>query len=437
MSRKVRDKSIEDRTARSKLKARGKPHFRALEPGLHLGYRKPVGGRGKALSGQWVARHYLGAQAYKVEVIGTADDFSDADGISILSYGQAQQEARKRMQRRAKDAAGVTGPLTVLAACEAYVAHLDAVRGEKAAADARNRIETHIRHSSLASIEIDTLRPEMLRAWHVALSKSPPRLRTGTDANGERRSQNLRALSDEESLRRRRVSANRIFSALRASLNLAFREGKVASDQAWRRVRPFQSVDVARIRWLTVDEVRRLVNACDPDFRKLVQAALQTGARYGELCRLEVQDFDARAGTVSVRQSKSGKPRHIFLTDEGRALFQQWCAGRAGAELLFTKDGKPWTPSLQNRPMAEAVKRARITPPATFHTLRHTWCSLSAMAGVPLFVVAENLGHRDTRMVERHYGHLAPSFVAAAIRAGAPRFGMEPEGNVKPLRPRS
>jgi integrase len=59
----------------------------------------------------------------------------------------------------------------------------------------------------------------------------------------------------------------------------------------------------------------------------------------------------------------------------------------------------------------------------SFHTLRHTWASLAVMAGAPLMVVAKNLGHVDTRMVERHYGHLAPSFVADAIRAAAPRFG--------------
>ena len=40
------------------------------------------------------------------------------------------------------------------------------------------------------------------------------------------------------------------------------------------------------------------------------------------------------------------------------------------------------------------------------------------MNGVPLIVVAKNLGHSDTRMVEKHYGHLAPSYVAVAIRAG-------------------
>jgi hypothetical protein len=42
---------------------------------------------------------------------------------------------------------------------------------------------------------------------------------------------------------------------------------------------------------------------------------------------------------------------------------------------------------------------------------------------VPLMVVAKNLGHVDTKMVEAHYGHLAPSYIADAIRAGGPRFG--------------
>jgi len=55
------------------------------------------------------------------------------------------------------------------------------------------------------------------------------------------------------------------------------------------------------------------------------------------------------------------------------------------------------------------------------------------MNGAPLMVVAAALGHVDTRMVEKHYGHLSPSYAAAAIRKAAPRFGIKP-GNVRPLR---
>ena len=67
------------------------------------------------------------------------------------------------------------------------------------------------------------------------------------------------------------------------------------------------------------------------------------------------------------------------------------------------------------------------------------FCEETRLNGVPLMVVAmvvaKNLGHTDTRMVEKHYGHLAPGYVADAIRAGAPKFGIKPEKtNVKALR---
>jgi hypothetical protein len=49
--------------------------------------------------------------------------------------------------------------------------------------------------------------------------------------------------------------------------------------------------------------------------------------------------------------------------------------------------------------------------------------------------VAKNLGHTDTRMVEKHYGQLAPSFIADAIRAGAQRYRERDDKRVVPLRP--
>jgi integrase len=55
------------------------------------------------------------------------------------------------------------------------------------------------------------------------------------------------------------------------------------------------------------------------------------------------------------------------------------------------------------------------------------------MAGVPIMIVARNLGHSDTRMTEQHYGHLAPSYIVDAIRAGAPRFGIKPDPKIRLL----
>src|SRR5262249_4879376 len=152
-----------------------------------------------------------------------------------------------------------------------------------------------------------------------------------------------------EFLRCRQVSANRIRTILFAALNLAYRDGKVSSDAAWRQVKPFQRVDAARIRYLTVAESQRLINAAQPDFRQLVQAALLTGARYGELARLEARDFNSDTGTLAIHQSKSGKPRHVVLTEEGVAFFARLVAGRPGGEPSLRKDdGTAWGKSHQD-----------------------------------------------------------------------------------------
>ena len=83
--------------------------------------------------------------------------------------------------------------------------------------------------------------------------------------------------------RARKATANRTLAVLKAALNHAFDDEHVASNTAWgRRVKPFEGVTMARVRFLQVAEAKRLVIACDPDFRPLVQAALQTGARYSE-----------------------------------------------------------------------------------------------------------------------------------------------------------
>ena len=166
------------------------------------------------------------------------------------------------------------------------------------------------------------------------------------------------------------------------------------------------------------------------DFRTLVAAALQTGARYQELARLRVSDYNADVGTLLIRTSKTGKPRHVILTDEARNFFESITAGRDGNEMLL---GREWGLGSQGKPMREACRRAKIDPPISIHGLRHTYASLAIMNAVPMLIVAKNLGHTDTRMIEAHYGHLAPSFVVDAIRAGAPTFGLKPS-NVKAIR---
>ncbi len=416
MAKTVRDSKLDSRAARERLKSQPKPYFRALDIGLHLGYRKGKTG------GKWVVRRYIGDEKYLVETIGTADDGQDADGAEVLTFSQAQAKARERAAdgRETKP----TAPFTVDRALDEYLARLESEHS-KSLGDARNRVDNLIRPKLGAGLVVDLDR-DKLTAWRNEIASRPRHVR-GKKGKAARA---LAAPQNEEEKRRRQASANRTLTVLRAALNQAFREGKVDTDVAWRAVKPFREVETARVRYFTVDEARRIVNASQGAFRTLVNAALFTGCRYGELGRLRVADFNADAGTVFVGRSKSGKARHVVLTDEGQTFFRQVTAGRDGGDLLLEKEGGgAWGASHQLRPMKEACAGARIKP-AGFHILRHTYASLLAMAGAPLNVIAKNLGHADTRMCEKHYAHLAPSYLAETIRKFAPALGTHQAGNV-------
>jgi integrase len=419
MARTVRDAALESRTARARLKPSGKPYYRSIDPGLHLGYRKGVAG------GKWVMRWYVGEGDYRLETVGLADDTADADGVAVLDFKQAQGLIRQRhveLVRVAKGLPPQDGPYSVRTCVEEYLAFLEANR--KSAKDARWRADALIL-PELGNVACADLTAPLLRKWLARVAAAAPRLRT-RKGHG----QQYRALdrNDEEQRRPRRATANRVLTILKAALNRAWREGKIASDDAWRRVEPFEEADAARVRYLSIDECRRLIDAADGRFRHLVRAALLTGCRFGELASLLVRDFNPDAGTLHIRTSKSGRGRHVVLHDEGIDLFSELSADRRGAELMLRKaDGDRWGKSNQTRPMADACAQAKIEPPANFHSLRHTYASHAVMAGAPLLVVAKNLGHADTRMVEKHYGHLSASYVADAIRAAAPRFNSETE----------
>jgi integrase len=382
MARRVKDRNLDSRDARRKLKVSGRPYWRAIGKGLHIGYRKGKTG------GVWVVRRYLGGQTYKLQTIAEADDILDADGNEVLDFWQAQEVARNLRQTPRRGTYRV---------CDAIVDYLEYIDGRSCYYDFKTRFDAWIL-PTFGSRKVSDLTAEEIRNWHRTIAKMPARARTRKGAEQAYRADNL---DEPETQRKRQTSANRCLSLLKAALNYAWREQKVEANDAWQRVKLFRGVDMPRARYLSVAESKRLINAAQGDFRILVQAALQTGARYQELARLLVSDFNPAVGTLHIRKTKTHKDRHIILTDEAREFFRQLAAGRPGSALLL---GKEWKPSHQAPLMLKASKHASIDPPLNFHALRHTWASLSVMGGMPLMVVAKNLGHADTRMVERHYG---------------------------------
>ncbi len=433
MARLRRDPRLETREARLKLPPSpdNMAYWRTIERRLALGYYKGPNG------GTWYVRSRKGNRYVKAR-LALADDFSDSSGTTILSFAEAQRKAlgssdtlKPREERR----------YTVAQAVTDYVEHLK-IRA-KSWRDTEVKLRAHVL-PELGATQLSDLTPEIVRRWRDGLARrtrdrgasrlaKPSPWRSTTlrrdvpDAAGVGTEQfsapDAGSTAQPDLQRRKQATANRIFNALRACLNHAWRESKIDNDHAWRRVPAFRNVEAPVIRFLTNEEALRLVNASDPEFRPLVRAALFTGCRYGELCALKVGDFDHENQTLAIRHSKSGRPRHVYLSEEGADFFDSMTLGRPREDVIFTHvDDSPWRPSHQHRPMRDACLNAKIDPPVSFHILRHSYASLLTKAGVPLQVVASALGHADARMTEKHYAHLAPSHVAQLIRDNVPQL---------------
>ncbi|MEJ2376813.1 MAG: tyrosine-type recombinase/integrase [Pseudolabrys sp.] len=417
MARTVREASLATRSARLRLAVNSKPYWRVIEQGLHLGYRR------RATGGSWIARRRNDGGQYRESKLSLADDLEEANGDSILDFSQAQRAARNWHNDEQRLAHGYgplpKGPYTVAQAMADYFEDYRR-RGGKSI-DAMESVVKRNLLPILGKLPVPKLTPQQLRDWHRDIAERAAYRRSRKDAP-------VRFApfdpEDPEQVRQRRASANRVLSYLKAALNLAWRNGLVPSDDAWRRVKPYRSVEAPLIRYLSNDEITRLMNASTGGFRNLVYLALLTGCRYGELCRFVVADYNPDVGSLTVRIAKGGKVRHVTLTAEADSFVASLVAGRsAGEPLLLRDEGRAWRQAEQVRPMREACARAGIVPNVGFHVLRHTHGSLLAMKAVPMAVIARQLGHADTRMTEKHYAHLAPNYVADTIRGSFPQLG--------------
>jgi len=416
MARVVHDFKLAKREQRLRLEVRKKPYWTTINEGEHLGYYRG------ARVGKWLARFRApGGGAYQEATLAQADDYADADGEVILDFRQAQQLARQWFAAPERSGSRRTGPYTVGAALDDYLADFTG----KDLLNTKLWIEKLIR-PKLGAIEVAKLTKKQIDDWKLELSRSPARVRTATDAE-----QNYQAAPmSSEDIRRRQSSVNRVLTVLKAALNKAFRAEIVASDVAWRRVKPFAKVDAPKLRYLTDAEARRLVNASAPDFQLLVQAALLTGARYAELTNMEVRDFDPGSASLWLRETKAGVGRAVYLDPEGVDLFKQLSAGRAKSERMFIKStGLPWGAAHQARPLREARVAAKVDH-VCFHDLRRTYGARLALKGVPMAIIAEALGHADERITRKHYAHLAPSHVAEAVRAAVAGMQIVQKSNV-------
>lgn len=404
---------IDSKTARVKLKPRAKPYWTNLDRGFAIGYRK-----NKTGGGSWIVRRFANG-CYTETGIGLADDVQPADGKHVLTFTDARKMAARAESDLSHASIKKKAGYTVEDATDDYMDWF--VENRKSSHTTTYAIKRHIA-PKLGKYTVQDLTPTQLEKWLNTVASSPRRNRGGAIEDSDPDTWT------DDYIRRRRSTANRVLTILKAALNHAWHRDLVTDASAWQKVKPYPNVDAPRITFLLEKKAQDLVAAASDDFRPIVQAALFTGCRYGELAALECEDFDVHNNCIHLRETKTGKPRTTPLSKAGLEFFVRQVKGKKQSDKIFThEDGTVWAKSHQTRPMREACAEAEIDPPVGFHALRHTYATLllrpkeNGTPGMPIRFVAEALGN-SVRICEKHYAHVIKQDLERLIEDNLPNF---------------
>ncbi len=204
----------------------------------------------------------------------------------------------------------------------------------------------------------------------------------------------------------------------RALISLVYRQGmrhgKVKVNPA--RLVAARAENNARVRYLLPDEEKALRKAMEDGracYLPALDVSLNTGMRLSEQFSLTWEAIDFERREIVLEETKNGSSRRIPINSVCEAALRSLVTeGQKPTDRVFSsRHGKAInTP----RKWFEASLADAKIEGVTWHTLRHTFCSRLAMAGIDIRMIAELAGHKTLAMAMR-YSHLAPSSKLSAI----------------------
>jgi integrase len=193
------------------------------------------------------------------------------------------------------------------------------------------------------------------------------------------------------------ATVNRRLAVLKAAVHYAWKQGWTPENVSGRIERLREPP--GRETYLNRSQLTLLASHMpSPTMRAAVLVLAYTGLRAGELLSLTTADIGR--DSLTVRQSKSGRPRVVPLAGPVLAL-------RSALPLECSYSQLQWA--------FRAAREAAGMPHVRLHDLRHSAASMLINAGVDLYTVGKILGH-STPATTARYSHLADSSLRKAMR---------------------
>ena len=219
-------------------------------------------------------------------------------------------------------------------------------------------------------------------------------------------------------------SANCLLILLRAMFNLALRWEIPHLHANPTKGVPLYEENNQRDRYLSSDEAQRLYQAVcaseSPMLRYIVPMLILTGARKREVLDARWEDLDVVNRRWRIAMTKSGKARHVPLSDGALQVLQlvprlsdcAWVFANPATRKPFVSIFYAWNTARTRAGLADV----RI------HDLRHSFASLLVNSGRTLYEVQHLLGHTQIKTTQR-YAHLSQETLLEAANAATKAVG--------------
>lgn len=208
---------------------------------------------------------------------------------------------------------------------------------------------------------------------------------------------------------------NTELNTIKAALNRAVALGYLPRNPC-REVKKLK-MSRKQVRFLSGEEVRKLLEVGNVRMGPIVETLLYTGLRRDELAHLAWADVDLQRRVIAVQAKEGWHPkdyevRHIPMAPRLHELIKS--LPRKDCPWVFsTKNGGPHLGHILSRDFRKLVRACGVKG-ASLHTLRHTFASHLVMRGTDIYTVQKLLGHSSIKTTEI-YAHLAPDFLKAAV----------------------
>ena len=203
------------------------------------------------------------------------------------------------------------------------------------------------------------------------------------------------------------------------------------------------AIEEPEVEIFTKEEAAHMLSCLDSEplmFQVLIQLAIVTGCRRGELVALKWNNINFKTNTISVKQSNyklkgeevktktpktKGSVREMAVSSFLIEMLRDYLAEQTKRRIelgdcwsnenwIFTQwDGKPMNPQTPTKQFSKFPARNDI-PHRKFHALRHTSETLLLVSGTNMKTVASRLGHTQPSTTNRYLHALKDADEAAA-----------------------